>query len=141
SYRASLQAQLDAINAQIAQQQTILKDAQTQSNTLQNEVSILNAQIKTAKLAIQARDLTIQQLTVGIQGKQDTVTGLNSQLDDEKDSLAGILREKNQLENTSLAVALLSADSLSGFFSDLDTFDSIDTDLQKSFAQISSTTV
>jgi peptidoglycan hydrolase CwlO-like protein len=141
TYRANLQAQLDAINAQIAQQQDILKGAQAQSNTLQNEISILNAQIKTAQLAIKARDLNIQQLTAGIADKQSTVNGLNSQLDSEKASLGGIMREKNQLENTSLVVAMLSAGSLSEFFSDLDSFQSIDDQLQKSFAEISSTTV
>lgn len=141
SYRASLQAQLDVINAQIAQQQAIVAQQESKSKTLQSTIAILTAQIKTAKLAIQARDLTIQQLTAGITQKQDTIFGLNSQLNAEKDSLAGILREKNQLEGTSLVVALLSASDLSTFFSDLDTFDSIDRSLQQSFDQISSTTV
>ncbi|HEY5383118.1 MAG TPA: hypothetical protein VIJ88_01020 [Candidatus Paceibacterota bacterium] len=140
AYRASLQAQLNAINAQIAQQQTILTAAEAQTTTLQNTIAILNAQIKSAKLAIQARDLTIQQLTDTVSQKQDTIFGLNTQLSAEKDSLAGILREKDQLESTSLVVAMLSADSLSAFFSDLDTFDAIDSSLQQSFMEISSTT-
>jgi peptidoglycan hydrolase CwlO-like protein len=141
AYRASLQAQLDAINAQIAQQQTVLASAQAQSKTLQNTIAILNAQIKSAKLAIKARDLTIQQLTSSITAKQDTIFGLNTQLNGEKDSLAGIMREKQQLESDSLVVVMLSADSLSQFFSDLDTFNSINKSLQDSFTQISSTTV
>jgi len=140
NYRASLQAQLDAINAQIAQQQAILTQAQAQSTSLQKDIAVLTAQIKSAQLAIQARDLNIQQLTAGITDKENTVFGLNSQLNSEKDSLAGILREKSQLENTSLITVMLSASSLSDFFSDLDTFDSIDASLQQSFAQISSTT-
>jgi peptidoglycan hydrolase CwlO-like protein len=141
SYRASLQAQLDAINAQIVQQQTILTQAEAQSNSLQKEIAVLSAQIKSAQLAIQARDLNIQQLTAGIVDKENTVFGLNSQLNAEKDSLAGILREKDQLESTSLVLAMLSSQSLSDFFSDLDTFDSIDKSLQSSFVEISSTTV
>lgn len=140
SYRASLQAQLDAINAQIAQQQTILTQAEAQGTSLQKDIAVLSAQIKSAQLAIQARDLTIEQLTAGISDKESTITGLNGQLGDEKDSLAGILREKAELEDTSLVVAMLSSESLSDFFSDLDTFDSIDKSLQSSFAQISSTT-
>ncbi|MDE1924605.1 MAG: hypothetical protein KGH79_00270 [Patescibacteria group bacterium] len=140
NYRQQLQNQLDAINAQIAQQQTILTQTEAKSESLQNTVAILNAQIKSAKLAIQARDLNIQQLTAGITDKENTIFGLNSQLNAEKDSLAGILREKDQLESTSLVVAMLSASSLSGFFSDLDTFDQIDSRMQESFTQISSTT-
>ncbi len=140
AYRASLQAQLDAINAQIAQQQVILTGAEAQSSSLQQAVTVLKAQIASAKLAIQARDLTIQELTGNITEKQDTIFGLNTQLGSEKDSLAGILREKDELENTSLVVAMLSSDSLSTFFSDLDTFDTIDSSLQQSFTEISSTT-
>lgn len=59
SYRAGLQAQLDAVNAQIAQQQTILTQAQNQSDSLQKDIAVLSAQIKSAQLAIKARDLNI----------------------------------------------------------------------------------
>jgi peptidoglycan hydrolase CwlO-like protein len=140
SYRAGLQAQLDAVNAQIAQQQAILTQAQGQSTSLQKDINVLSAQIKSAQLAIKARDLNIQQLTAGISQKEDTVFGLNTQLNAEKSSLSGILREKSQLEGTSLVIAMLSSQDLSSFFSDLDTFDSIDKSLQNSFTEISSTT-
>jgi peptidoglycan hydrolase CwlO-like protein len=140
SYRASLQAQLDAINAQIAQQQEILKSSQAQSSSLQREIQILSAQIASAKLAIKARDLNIQQLNAGIANKEDTIFGLNSQLNSEKDSLAGIMRAKNQLEKTNLVIVMLSASDLSAFFSDLDSFQSINKGLESSFEAISSTT-
>jgi len=54
--------------------------------------------------------------------------------------LSCILREKSQLESTSVVIAMLSSQNLSDFFSDLDTFDSIDKSLQNSFVEISSTT-
>jgi hypothetical protein len=141
SYRSQLQAQLDSINAQIAQQQVILTQAQAKSTSLQSTIAILNAQIKSAKLAIQARDLSIQELTAGITQKENTIFGLNTQLNAEKDSLSGILREKNQLDGTSLVIAMLSSQDLSSFFSDLDTFDQINAQMQQSFTRISSTTV
>ncbi|MDO8548171.1 MAG: hypothetical protein Q7R71_00665 [bacterium] len=141
AYRQNLQNQLDALNSQIAAQQTILTQAQKQSVSLQRDIAILDAQIKSAKLAIKARDISIQQLTADISGKQNTIVGLNKQLDAEKDSLAGILRQKNSLDNTSLVVAMLSSQSLSDFFSDLDSFDSINRSLQASFVKISDTTI
>lgn len=141
AYRQSLQNQLDALNAQIAQQQQILKQAQAQGDSLKRDIAVLNAQIASAKLAIKARDITIQQLTSGIADKQSTINGLNSQLDSEKASLAGILRQKSSLDGTSLIVAMLSSQTLSEFFSDLDSFDSINRSLQHSFVEISSTTV
>ena len=139
-YKAKLQSQLDALNAQIAQQQSIVTQQEAKSKTLQSTIAILNAQIKAAKLAIQARDLSIQQLNSNIGDKEDTINGLNTQLGSEKDSLAGILREKAELESASLVITMLSSGSLSDFFSDLDSFDSIDKSLQQSFAEISSTT-
>ncbi len=141
AYRANLQAQLDALNAQIAAQQKILTDTQNQSKSLQRDVAVLTAQITSAKLAIKARDISIQQLTADIGAKQNTITGLNKQLDAEKESLAGILRQKNSLDRTSLVVAMLSSQSLSAFFSDLDSFESINKSLQQSFVTINDTTV
>lgn len=141
AYRQNLQNQLDALNAQIDAQQKILTQAQAQSTSLERDIAILDAQIKSAKLAIKARDISIQQLTNGIGQKQSTITGLNQQLSAEKDSLAGILRQKNSLDKTSIVIAMLSAESLSDFFSDLDSFDSINRSLQESFVQINSTTI
>lgn len=139
TYRAQLQAQLDALNVQIAAQQKILDDAQKQSTSLARDIAILDAQIAQAKLAIKARNVVIEQLTGGIQQKQNKIFGLNKQLNAELESLGAIMREKNRLDTTSLVVAVLSSASLSSFFSDLDTFDQINAQMQKSFTQISTT--
>lgn len=136
AYRAQLQAQLDQLEKQIAQQQGILDDAKSHDVSLQRDVDILNAQIAQAQLSIQARTLVIRQLTDGIQEKQNTIFGLNTQLNGELDSLGSMLRQKSELESTSLVVAALSSQSLSEFFSDLDSFDQINAQLQQSFEKI-----
>ncbi len=136
--KAKLQAQLDQLNAQIDAQQKTLQGLNSQHQSLQRDINILTTQISQAKLAIQARNLTIEQLNAGIGQKQSTIVGLNKQLDAELESLAGILRQKNQLDNTSLVVAALSSQSLSDFFSDIDTFDEIDAQMQDSFNKIKS---
>lgn len=139
SRRAQLQAQLDQINTQIEQQKTILADKQRERVSLERDVAILDAQITKAKLAIQARNLSIQQLTSDIGEKEDTIFGLNSKLNAERDSLAALMRQKNELDTTPLALAVLSSQSLSSFFSDLDTFDSINEAMQSSFVEIRGT--
>lgn len=139
AYRAKLQAQLDSLNAQIAGQQAILDQTKGQDATLSNEIKKLNAQITQAQLQIKARDIAIQESQSGIAGKQQAITGLNSKLGSELESLAAILREKNQLDTTSIVVAMLSSQSLSSFFSDLDSFDQVNARLQDSFAQITNT--
>ena len=138
-YRAKLQLQLTAIEAEIATQQKILEQAKTQDVSLQRDIEILNAQISEAQLAIRARTIVIQQLTTGIQQKQNTIFGLNTQLNSEQESLAAMLRKKDQLDRTPLLVAAFASNSLSDFFADVDSFDQINTELQKSFTQITST--
>ncbi len=139
AYRAQLQAQLSDLEAQIAQQQKILDAATTQEVSLKRDISILDAQIKQAQLAIQARTLVIQQLTSSIQDKQNQIFGLNSQYNAELESLAAIMREKNTLDTTSLVVVALSSQSLSDFFADLETFDQVNAKMQSSFVQITDT--
>jgi peptidoglycan hydrolase CwlO-like protein len=139
AHRAQLQAQLDQINAQIDAQQKILNEKQGERVSLERDIAILDAQITQAKLAIKARDIAIKQLTTGIQGKEDTIFGLNKKLNAELESLAAILRQKNQIDDTSMVVAMLSSQSLTDFFSDLNAFDSINANLQVSFAQITDT--
>ena len=137
--RAELQTQLDQINAQIEVQKKILSGKQSERVSLERDVAILDAQIAKTKLAIKARDLTIQGLTSDIQNKEDTIFGLNSKLNAELESMEAIMRQKNQLDTTPLALAVLSSQSLSDFFSDLDTFDSINKAMQASFVEIRDT--
>lgn len=137
--RAELQTQLDQINAQIEAQKKILSGKQGERVSLERDVAILDAQIAKTKLAIKARDLAIQGLTSDIQNKEDTIFGLNSKLNAELESLAALLRQKNQLDTAPLALAVLSSKSLSDFFSDLDTFDSVNKAMQKSFVEIRDT--
>ena len=137
--RAKLQAQLDDLEKQIAQQQAILDQTKGQDVTLQRDIKILSAQIDQAKLQIKARDIAMQQLNGGISQKEDAITGLNQQLTNELESLGAILREKDQLDTTSLVVVALSSMSLSDFFVDLDSFDQVDARLQHSFTTITNT--
>jgi hypothetical protein len=137
TYRAKLQSQLDQLEKQIADQQAVLDQSKNQEQSLSRDIKILTTQISQAKLEIKARDINIAQLQSGITGKKQTITGLNAQQQSELDSLSAILREKDQLDVTSPAIAVLSSDNISNFFSDLDRFDEINTGLQASFAKIS----
>lgn len=137
--RAKLQAQLDDLEKQITAQQTVLDQTKGQDVTLQNDIKVLNAKITQAKLQIQARDLAMSQLNGGINLKQKAITGLNSRLDSELESLAAILREKSQLDQKSLLEVAISSQSLSDYLSDTQSFDEINAMLQNSFNEISNT--
>lgn len=139
SAQAALQAQLDSINAQIAQQQALLNTAQSQHQTLQTQINAYNAQIAKTQLQIQQINLTIQQLQGGIGSDNQTLASLSSQLADEQDSLAQILRQTQMLDDYSVVDVALSSQDVSGFFSDLDAFTSIKSALADSFDQIHQT--
>lgn len=134
--RTQLEENLAEIEAEIAGQQQILSRKQEERVSLERDVAILDANIRQAKLSIQARNIVISQITAGIQDKESVIFGLNEKLLKEKSSLAGLLRQADQLGGTHTVVAALTSKSLSGFFSDLTFFDSISRALRDSFEEI-----
>ncbi len=137
--RAALQAQLDQLNQEIASQQNILDEKRSETASFQRTVDILAAQIQKDELSIKARDLTIQQLTNGISDKNSTIASLDTKLGREYQSLGDILRKTNAIDQATLAELILSSDSVSSFFEDLDSFASIKASLQQSFSDITDT--
>ncbi|MFI5260409.1 MAG: hypothetical protein ACHQU0_01265 [Candidatus Paceibacteria bacterium] len=131
-----LQSQLDALQNQITAQQQLLDTAQNQHQTLQTQIDAFNAEIKKTQLQIQAINLTITQLNGNIDTHNQTLSSLSAQLDAEKESLAQILRQTQMLDDYSVVSVALGSKDVSGFFSDLDVFTSIQSSLSKSFDQI-----
>ncbi|MEK7531622.1 MAG: hypothetical protein AAB545_01715 [Patescibacteria group bacterium] len=136
SRRAELEAELASIEKQIGDQKKILADRQKQSVSLERDVAILNAKIKESQLSIKARNIVIENLTSDIGTKQKTIGVLNEKLEREKDSLAQILRKTRDIESFSLAEFVLGDEDISGFFGDLDAFESINIELANSFNEV-----
>ena len=134
--RAALQAQYDELQAEIAVQQQIIKDTQAKKNTLQGDVTLLNAQIKAAQAQINAKNITIKQLSAQIVQKNVVIVQLSDRILRGQESLASVLRQTQMLDDYSVVSVALGAQSVSGFFSDLDAFTSIKTNLQNLFADI-----
>jgi peptidoglycan hydrolase CwlO-like protein len=135
----SLQSQLDDLERQIAEQQSLLNTAQSQHQTLQTQIDALNAEIKRTQLQIQAIDLTIKQLNGDIGVRNQTLAQLSAQLEAEKESLAQILRQTQMIDGYSVVNIALGSQNVSSFFSDLDAFASIKSSLADSFDQIQQT--
>jgi len=137
--RAQLQAQLEQLNTEIDTLNGNLQNTQKQQTSLERDIQIVNDQIKRSQLEITRRNITIQQLSLGIQDKQDVISGLNDKLGDELNSLSSIMRQTNQLDTQSTVVVLLTARSISEFFADIDQFAAVNDALQKSFSNIQDT--
>src|SRR3989344_6044657 len=91
--KAQLQSELANLQQQIDAQTKILQDKQSQSASLERDISILNAKIDTTKLNVKARDLAIAGLASDISDKEKTIGVLSGKLDKEKESLAAIIRQ------------------------------------------------
>ena len=134
--RATLQAQYDELQKEIAVQQQIIKDTQAKKNTLQGDVTLLNAQIKEAQAQINAKNITIKQLSAQIVKKNAVIGQLSERIERGKESLASVLRQTQMLDDYSAVSVALGAKSVSEFFSDLDAFVSIKTSLRNLFVNI-----
>ncbi len=134
--KQDLQNQLDIIEGQIASQQKVLDQTKNQRKTLQSQVATFNAEIKKTQLQIQAINLTISKLNGDIGARNKTLTKLSDKLADEKESLAHILRQTQMLDDYSIVDVAISSKSISDFFTDLDSFASINKLLIESFERI-----
>jgi len=134
--KTRLQAEYNRLQEEIAQWQKVLDETRAKKNTLQGDVTALDAQIKKAQAEIKQRNVTITGLAVEINRKQEHIAGLESELDQGLASLGKLLREKNQTETASLAVMALSSGSISDFLSVVDAVDSINAKLQARFEEL-----
>lgn len=134
--KARLRAEYDQLQQEIAQWQKVLDDTKTKKNTLQGDVTLLNAQIKKAEAEIKQRNTTINTLAGEINEKVKHISALEERLEDGRASLAKIIREKYEVERTPLAILMLSSSSLSEFLSTSDSIDIINRDLQDHFDEL-----
>jgi peptidoglycan hydrolase CwlO-like protein len=135
SQRATLQTQLDQINAEIQQSQGELATKQKERTSLERDVAILDAKILMAKLSIKERDLTLQQIQNNIKDKEQGINALDTRAAKGQESLAQILRHTREIDDTSLAVLALGG-TLSDLFTDIDNFQTIQKALGNAFTEM-----
>jgi len=137
--RAALQTQYDQLQKEIAAQQAIIDATRAQGRSLNGDITALTAQVKAAQKQIDAKNIQLKQLASQIVAKTRTISDLESRIERGKESLASMLRREAQLEDTSVVLIALNAQSVSSFFSDIDSFASIQDDLRRVFSDIRAT--
>jgi membrane-bound lytic murein transglycosylase B len=123
--KAYCQNQLNQIEAELNDLLSKQADQKKQTGTLKGDVDYLTSQINALKVKIKSRSLAIAQLKVDIIDKTNTITSLSSKIDRENESLAQLLRNTNEFDNDNLVNLILSNDSISNFYSDLESYNSI----------------
>lgn len=136
--KARLQAEYDQLQAEIAQWQKVLDETRTKKNSLQGDVSALNAQIKKAETEIKQRGLTITKLASEIKEKSEHIRTLEDRIETGHESLAKLLRIKNETESLPLALLAFSSRGISEFFQDAEVIDSINRELEIRFEELRS---
>lgn len=133
--RAALQAQLDQIEKDIANNQGTLSTLQAQRTTLERDIKILDNKIRIAQLNIKQSDITLSQLKGNITEKQKSIVQVDAKVARSEASLAQLLRRTREIDDISLTQLALG-ESLEEFFQDIDDFQSIQKSLGESFVEM-----
>lgn len=137
--RAELEQNLKDLEAQIAALTQNIDQTKKQGTTLKNDITVLTQKIEQSKLKIKAHNAAISRLSQNISEKNRTISILDDKAAREKESLAQIMRKMKYLEQYSLLDFGLQSDSLSTFFSDADSFSTVNRALNQSFQDIRAT--
>ena len=113
-----------------------LTETKSAAGSIERDIAILTAEINKAKLIIREKNIIIEQLGKDIGIKNAAIGDLNERIDSGKVSLAQLVRKKNQIDDYSIVEAVLSSNSLSEFFTDVDSFDSINKSMNALFEDI-----
>lgn len=125
SDRNYCQNELAQIEAELAKLVDLQKEQQKQTGTLTGDVNYLTSQINALKTKIQARALVVAQLKVNIKEKVKTINTLSDKIKDDRESLAQLIRKANKFDDESIVHIILSDESLSDFYDDLESYISI----------------
>ena len=118
-------SELASIEAQLADLLNQQKEQSKTTGTLKGDVEYLTSQINALKAKIKARALVISQLKVSIIEKTNTITSLSEKIGREYESLAQLLRNTNEFDEENIVHLVLSDNSISNFYSDLESYASI----------------
>lgn len=128
--------ELSDIESQLTDLLARQKEQQKQTGSLKGDVAFLTSQINALKAKIKARALVIAQLKVSIKEKLNKISSLTGKIDREYESLAQLLRNTNEFDEENVMGIVLSDDTISSFYSDLESYDSIKKGIKASVDQI-----
>ena len=133
------QSELNQIEAQLAELLAKQAEQQKQTGTIKGDINFLTGQINSLKAKIKARSLVIAQLKNSIKEKVSTIASLTQKIDREHESLAQLLRNTNEFDNENIVHLMLSNQSISDYYSDLESYDSIKQAVKASVDEINNT--
>lgn len=134
--QAELQAELEATNKDIEYWGRVLEEKQKESGSLSRDIAILNAKIAEAKATIRQKNIHILQLGKDIGVKNDAILTLGKKIDRQHESLGELIRKTDRLESYSLAEFALSGETLTAFFGDVDSIQTLQSSLKEMIGEV-----
>jgi hypothetical protein len=132
--RARLEAQLKAVEQQIAAQEQLVNGKRGERQSLERDLSIIEGEIKQVELGIQARSVAIEQLSDQIGEKEVVLSILEERLKQQQESLADLVRRDAMTDDVTLVEMMLSHDNLSDFFTVAATYQNLKDSLNESLS-------
>ena len=123
----------------IEEEAKLLKQLEQQnkkSNSYASEVKKITTEINSLKAKINVRSNAIALLKNDINTKKSKIQTLEQTIEKERESLAQLIRKERELDNKSIIALVLSQDTISDAYSDINTFASIKNGIRKSVNQI-----
>lgn len=119
------QNQLNDLEKQLADLTAKQQVQKNQAGTLKGDLTLISTQISALKTKVKARSLAIAQLKADITQKVSTIESLSEKIDKEHESLAQLLRKTNELDSDSIIHFALADKTISQFYGDVESFQSI----------------
>src|SRR3989344_3628186 len=133
--RVRLERELAIIEQDIVQKRGVLSEKQKERTSLERDIAILDGQIGVAQQQIKHRNLTISKIRDDIGDKKTAIGEADKKVVRSEQSLAQLLRRTHEIDDTSLAEIVLGG-TLSDFFEDIDAFEVLQRDLDRSFDEM-----
>ena len=134
--KAQLQNELSNLEQEIAKEEANLTSQKDTTGSISRNIASLNAQIKIAKLNISAKNLMIKKLGGEITQKSQKIQILSTKIESMKESLSQLIRKDRELDDKTILALILSEDSISDAYGDINNFSSIKRSIKTSVDQI-----
>lgn len=128
--------ELANIEAQLAELLKKQEAQKKQTGTLQGDVNYLTSQINALKTKIKARGLAIAQIKTSITEKVSRIRTLSQRIEEEHEDIANLLRNINDYDNRNLVHVALADQTLSDFYSDVESYNTIQVAVKASIDEI-----
>ncbi len=135
SKAAQCQTLID-LYAELAQQQAALASQQGVTGNISTDIKNITGQITEKQTEIKAKVAHIAVLSDSIAQQTTTIESLSEKVDNEKAALAQLLRDTNEMDQTTLTSFLFSDQTLADFYSDASRFDELKADVKTSVDNI-----